>query len=208
MPTTQSLIEQLQEDYRRHGGRTLNPAFWAVAVHRFGTWSSALDRGPMRKLASKTYGVLFHAVQLASGIVLNREAQLGQGFHLIHSGNTKIHPGVVIGERCGVMHDVTIGTNMNKEGVPQIGNDVFIGAGAKVLGPITIGDGACVAANSLVISDVPAGATAVGVPARIMQYPGRAAPAGATPVVRAANTLVVPPTNGVGWGLDGTHPSG
>ncbi|MGZ3442120.1 MAG: serine O-acetyltransferase, partial [Polyangia bacterium] len=52
---------------------------------------------------------------------------------------------------------------------PRIGNDVYIGAGAKILGPVTIGDGAIIGANAVVLSDVPAGATAVGVPARIIK---------------------------------------
>jgi serine O-acetyltransferase len=172
-----TLVEQLRRDYRRHGAKLQNPAFWAVAVYRFGAWSNTLNGGVFKTLTSKAYGALFLAVELATGIALNREARLGNGFHLVHSGNTKIHPGVIMGDRCGVMHDVTIGTNMERAGVPHIGSDVFIGAGAKVLGPIKIGDRACVAANSLVISDVPAGATAVGVPARILQYTGRAAPA-------------------------------
>jgi len=69
-----------------------------------------------------------------------------------------------------VMHNVTIGTNMTG-GAPRIGNDVFIGCGATILGEITIGDGVRIASNSLVISDVPAGAMAMGVPAKV--YPGR-----------------------------------
>jgi serine O-acetyltransferase len=106
---------------------------------------------------------------------------VGEEFHLIHWGNTKIHPGVVIGNRVGIMHDVTLGTTMERPGVPRIGNDVFIGAGAKILGPVTIGDGAVVAANSLVLSDVPPGATAVGVPARVLNYTGRTGAPGAAP---------------------------
>jgi serine O-acetyltransferase len=184
MSSAQSLIRQLRKDYLRHEGKLQNPAFWAVAVHRFGAWSSALERGPLRTLTSKAYGALFYGIELATGIALNREARLGDGFHLIHAGNTKIHPGVVMGERCGVMHDVTIGTNMERQGVPQIGNDVFIGCGAKILGPITVGDGARIAANSLVISDVPAGATAVGVPARMMLYNGRLAKVAMAPVAK------------------------
>ena len=74
------------------------------------------------------------------------------------------------------MHDVTIGTNMDRPGVPRLGNNVFVGAGAKILGGISIGDGARIAANSLVVCDVPAGATAVGVPARVLQYTGRPVP--------------------------------
>ena len=68
--------------------------------------------------------------------------------------------------QCGVQQDVTVGMNMG-DGTPKIGNDVYIGAGEKVLGDITIGDGAVIAANSLVINDVPPGAMAIGVPARV-----------------------------------------
>jgi serine O-acetyltransferase len=84
------------------------------------------------------------------------------------------------------MHDVTIGES-DRRGVPVIGDDVFIGAGAKVLGPIRIGHGARVAANSLVIADVPDGATAIGVPARILSYSGRKQ----TPTLSVQETLVV-----------------
>src|SRR5262249_16975207 len=69
--------------------------------------------------------------------------------------------------RVRILHNVTLGTNMGPD-VPTIGNDVFIGCGASILGKVTIGDGARIAANSLVIADVPPGATAIGVPAKVM----------------------------------------
>jgi len=84
----------------------------------------------------------------------------------------------VIGDRVGIMHDVTIGTNLERPGTPVIGNDVFIGTGARILGGVKIGDGARIAANSVVLTDVPAGATAIGVPARVMQYTGARKQAG------------------------------
>lgn len=168
------MFESVRADYRKHGSSLLNPAFWAMAVYRFGRWSLERTTRPGRWITSKIYGLLFLGVELATGITLNREATVGEGFHLVHSGNIKVHPGVVIGDRVGLMHDVTLGTNMERGGVPRLGNDVFIGAGAKILGAITIGDGARVAANSLVLNDVPPGATAIGVPARVMRYTGRA----------------------------------
>jgi serine O-acetyltransferase len=174
------LIREIRADYVRHGSRRLNPAWWAVAVYRYGRWSLGL-RGPSRWLTSKVYGLLNLFVLLASGIELNREVRVGSGFHLVHSGNIKIHPDVVIGDRCGIMHDVTLGMTPDRPGVPRIGDDVFIGAGAKVLGPVTLGNAARVAGNSLVLVDVPPGATAIGVPARILRFTGRAGEGAAPP---------------------------
>jgi len=166
-------LSELAGDYRRHGRSLRNPALWALATYRFGVWSNRLSLPGIRWLTSKIYGGLSFGVELSSGIWLHRETQIGRELHLVHSGNIKIHPRVRLGDRVGIMHDVTIGAGMDRVGVPVIGDDVFIGTGARVLGPVVIGNGARIAANSLVLSDVPAGATAVGVPARILRYTGR-----------------------------------
>jgi serine O-acetyltransferase len=171
---------EIRSDYVRHGSNLTNLAFWAMCVYRYGRWCLGF-RGIHGWLTSKVYGLMFLWIRVTTGIELNREVRVGKGFHLVHSGNTKIHPGVVIGERCGIMHDVTLGTIPDKRGAPTVGDDVFIGAGAKVLGPVHLGDRCRVAANSLVIVDVPAGATAVGVPARILQFTGRPDPAAPPP---------------------------
>jgi serine O-acetyltransferase len=115
---------------------------------------------------SKWYGLNLFLILITSGIRLYRETKIGEDLHLIHSGNIQIHPRTIIGDRCGIQQDVTIGTNFGEE-TPVIGNDVYIGAGAKILGGVTIGDGAVIAANSLVITDVPPNTTAIGVPARL-----------------------------------------
>jgi serine O-acetyltransferase len=173
MSTLADLVTQLRKDHHRHDATWRNPALWAMAVYRVGVWGQQVQNPIVRQIVSKAYGAMHLGVQLTTGFVIHREAKIGSDFHLIHSGNTKIHPDVVIGEGCGIMHDVTIGTNMDRPGVPRLGNNVFVGAGAKVLGGISIGDGARIAANSLVVCDVPAGATAVGVPARVLKYTGR-----------------------------------
>lgn len=170
------MFDQIRADYHRHGSSLRNLAWWALVVYRYGVWSMERRSAAARLLTSKLYGLLMLVVEITSGIVLHREIQIGADFHLVHAGNIKLHPEVIVGDRVGIMQDVTLGTTPEREGAPVLGNDVFIGAGAKLLGPITIGDGARVAANSLVISDVPAGATAVGVPARVMRYTGRAEP--------------------------------
>jgi serine O-acetyltransferase len=167
------LVRQLRDDYQRHGASLKNPAMWAMAVYRYGSWVNNLPPSPFRWVASKAYGPLFLGIEVATGCTINSEAKIGENFHLIHGGNVRIHPDTVIGNDVAILHDVTIGTNMGKEGVPVIGDGVHIGSGAKILGPVKIGNGANIAANSLVINDVPAGATAVGVPARILNYTGR-----------------------------------
>jgi serine O-acetyltransferase len=167
------LLSELARDYRRHGSSLRNPALWAIATYHFGVWSKGLRVPALRWFTSKVYGGLSFGVELSSGITLHRETAIGRDFHLVHSGNIKIHPRARIGDRVGVLHNVTIGEGVDREGVPVIGDDVFIGTGARVLGPVVIGNGARIAANSLVLSDVPAGATAVGVPARILRYTGR-----------------------------------
>ncbi|MFV1984295.1 MAG: serine O-acetyltransferase [Thiohalomonadales bacterium] len=167
------MFKKIRSYYKLHDSTILNPALWAVLNYHFGVWSMNLKFSPLRWLTSKIYGLNAFFILITSGIRLHREVKIGSDFHLIHTGNIHIHPLSVIGDRCGIQQDVTLGTNMERYGAPIIGNDVYIGAGAKILGPVTVGDGARVASNSLVITDVPPGATAIGVPARMMKYTGR-----------------------------------
>ena len=94
--------------------------------------------------------------------------KVGRNLRLPHPTGVVVHGDVVIGDDCLIMQQVTIGL-VADEGVPQIGSRVYIGSGAKVLGPIKIGDGAAIGANAVVLCDVPPRATAVGVPARVIR---------------------------------------
>jgi serine O-acetyltransferase len=165
------LFEEIRKAYEVHQRRWRNRAIWSLAVYWFGRWSLGLSNRPLRWVTSKIYGVLNIVSQIVTGVHMVRDVRIGDGFHIIHAATIFIHSEVVIGDRVGVMHNVTIGTNMSSE-VPVIGNDVFIGAGASVLGKVRVGDGARIAANSLVIMDVPEGAFAVGVPAKVFKRPG------------------------------------
>ena len=157
----------IREAYRLHGSSLSNAAFWAIAVYRFGVWCEK-QTGLWRSLLILIYNRISSLTGLITGVHLDRRTRIGAGFHIIHAGAIRIHPDVVIGDRVGIMHGTTLGLNIGREGAPKIGNDVLISTGATILGPVEIGDGAMIAANSLVVSNIPAHATAIGVPARIM----------------------------------------
>src|SRR5690606_21767750 len=91
----------------------------------------------------------------------------GEGFVLIHAGGVVINGAVRGGSRIYVEHQVTIGAERGSS--PVLGSNIFIGAGAKILGPVTIGDGARIGANAVVVRDVPAWSTVVGVPAKVVR---------------------------------------
>jgi serine O-acetyltransferase len=165
------MLQRLRRDYERHGSSLREGGFWALAVYRFGRWSLEQPEGPVRWSTSKVYGGLKWACELATGVLLDRRTEVGDDLHIIHTGMISIHPEARLGHRVGLMHGVTIGTNMG-DAVPTIGNDVFIGCHASVLGGVVVGDGARIAANSLVITDVPPGAVAIGVPAKMVPQLG------------------------------------
>jgi serine O-acetyltransferase len=104
--------------------------------------------------------------QAVSGAEIPAATRIGGGLLLPHPNGVVVHPQAVIGPNCLLFQQVTLGTN-GSPAAPVLGGHVDVGAGAKVLGGITIGDHAKIGANAVVISDVPARATAVGVPARI-----------------------------------------
>lgn len=164
------MFEQIREDYQTHGRRWSDRAMWALVHYRFGIWALHLSFAPLRWVCGKTYGLVSIVMPIISGVSMDRRMVVGRRFRIVHTGMVGLHPQATFGDGCGVMHNVTIGTNM-VGGAPTIGNDVFIGCGAVILGDIHIGDGVRIAANSLVISDVPAGAMALGVPAKV--HPGR-----------------------------------
>jgi serine O-acetyltransferase len=98
--------------------------------------------------------------------IIGRGAEFGPGFVLIHSQGAVINSGVRGGRDVKLEHQVTLGAE--KGAVPVLGDDVFVGAGAKVLGGVRVGSHARVGANAVVLDDVPEGATVVGIPARVV----------------------------------------
>jgi serine O-acetyltransferase len=110
--------------------------------------------------------VLYYINRILFSVVLPPSVVIGQDFHLAYSGlATVIHARCRIGNRVCISQCVTIGGRSGLFEVPVIEDDVEIGAGAKILGPIVVGRGAKIGANAVVIQDVPPGATFVGIPA-------------------------------------------
>jgi len=142
---------------------TTYPGFHAVSLHRISHW---LWLQGFRWLAR----YLSFLGRWLTGIEIHPGAQIGRRFFIDHGMGVVIGETAVIGDDCTLYHSVTLGgTSWNKgKRHPTLGNGVVIGAGAKVLGPILIGDGARVGSNSVVIKPVPAGVTVVGIPAHIV----------------------------------------
>lgn len=163
----ESLLQVIRGDYERHGRSLTEAAFVSLLIYRYGRWAWQRRNPVARWFASKLYGVLKVLILNVTKIWIPPQVVIGKDFHIIHAeGSLSIHPDVVIGDRCGVMHNVTIGTNMGS-GAPVIGDDVFIGVNSTVLGPIRIGDRVRIGANTSVTRNVPSDSVAIGSPARV-----------------------------------------
>ena len=164
-----SFWSDVRKDYRRHGSTVMNAAFISLFVYRYGRWAGQRRHRVFRRAAQKIYGAVNMVVTTITRVWIPAEVTFGEGFHIIHAeGSISIHPSTIIGKRCGIMHNVTIGTNMTA-GAPTIGDDVFIGVNSTILGEIRIGDRVRIAANTAITTDVPTDSIVVGSPAKI--YP-------------------------------------
>jgi len=131
-------------------------------------------------------------ISLCGGCVIGRGAEFGPGFVLIHSTGVVINGSVRGGTNVHLEHQVTIGADRRSS--PMLGDDVFVGAGAKIIGGITVGSRTRVGANAVVLADVPPDATAVGVPARIIRRGARrgSEPAAARPSLEGRDRTARP----------------
>lgn len=165
-PQDLSFAQLLLEDFRTHGSDLRAPGFWALAVHRLG--NARMDVRPKLARAPLTalYRVAYHGVIALWGIDLPYNSKIGRRFHIEHHGG--VHLGAqVVGDDVCVRHSATIGLARRTErAAPVIGNRVEIGPGACIVGRIHVGDDCYVGANTVLADDLPAGKSALGVPAR------------------------------------------
>ncbi len=145
---------------------TAYPGLHAVLFHRL---SHHLWNAGWKWLARMLSGL----ARWLTGIEIHPGAQIGQRFFIDHGMGVVIGETAVIGDDCTIYHGVTLGgTSWNKgKRHPTLGNNVVVGAGAKVLGPILIGNDARIGSNAVVVKGVPDGTTVVGVPGRIVKRP-------------------------------------
>jgi len=141
---------------------TCYPGFHALQLHRI---SHGLWKLKLRWLAR----FWSHGTRFLTGVEIHPGATIGRRVFIDHGMGVVIGETAEIGDDCTLYHGVTLGGVSWNQGKrhPTLGKSVVVGAGAKILGPFTVGDGAKVGSNSVVVKAVPAGATVVGIPARV-----------------------------------------
>ena len=167
-----SVLRSLREDLRCKARWCYQSDRWPAMLKVCFTDGSAamilyrLMQGS-RKWGLTPFEMMFNKLNaICCNCIVGRGAEFGPGFVLIHSSGVVINGEVRGGAGIHLEHQVTLGAENRHS--PVLGDGVFIGAGAKVIGGVVIGDGARIGANAVVIEDVPAHATAVGVPARVI----------------------------------------
>jgi serine O-acetyltransferase len=146
----------------------LEPGTMAVVTYRFGHWARELKVPGLKHAMLLGYATAKTFVVLGFGIYIPSKMKAGRGF-AVHNFSGIFLPRTTVGDNFIVFQGVTVGHLRGQGGKPpRIGKNVFLGAGAKVMGDITLGDNVVVGANSLVVNDVPDNATVIGVPARIV----------------------------------------
>lgn len=160
----------------RHGGGSLIrfiahafrcAGFRAVALYRLSCWLYSTKRFRRAALVQR---LMHHS----SHCWISASAQIGPGFLIAHVGGIVIGDNVRIGRNCDIRQNVTLGGNYNRRtpdgaSQPTIGDDVSFGVGCAVLGPVQVGSGCIIGANSVVTRDVPEGMIVAGVPARVLK---------------------------------------
>ena len=143
---------------------TAYPGIQAVLIHRVSHWLWNKKLYSQARISS-------NVARWFTGIEIHPGAKIGRRFFIDHGMGVVIGETAVINDDCTLYHGVTLGgTSWNKgKRHPTLGNNVVVGAGAKVLGPIEIGDGARIGSNAVVLKPVPANSTVVGVPGRLVE---------------------------------------
>jgi serine O-acetyltransferase len=145
-------------------------SIFIVIVYRFGNWVYYKCKQPFKTPLYIIYKIIDFLNRAVFQCQISAKAKIGKGLRLDHNGSgLVIHPSVVIGENARLFHQVTIGINsfapQESYGAATIGDNVYIGVGAKIIGKVSIGDNVRIGANAVVVKDIPSNCVAVGIPA-------------------------------------------
>ncbi len=162
------LWQQIKEDWIAHERDWTKPGFRAVAVHRFGQWRMTVQPKILRAPLSMLYRAMYRRVRNVYGIELPYTVKLGRRVIFEHQGGIVIHGYSEIGDDSIIRQSVTLGNRHLDQpfDAPVLGCRVNVGAGAAIMGKVVLGDDSAVGANAVVLKDVAAGSTVVGIPAR------------------------------------------
>ena len=167
------MFENIRQDLRAHRGAWSAQGFWVLVVYRFGRWRYGVRPAIVRKFFSLLYKIAFKWIQIVTGVELPCEVQIGRNFVIEHFGGIVISGYAKFGDNCRIRNGVVVGLRrVDEPSAPVIGDNVDIGAGAKILGPISIGNNVAIGANAVVLDDVPDNCVAAGVPAVIRARAG------------------------------------
>jgi serine O-acetyltransferase len=140
----------------------LSQGFQAILVYRFFKWLK------IKRIPTQPFRFIFERfIEITTGISIPVECSIGEGLRIHHFGGIIFHPSVEMGVNCTIYHEVTIGDRGGKGNAAKIGNSVTIGAGAKIIGELEIGDNCIIGANAIVRESVPPDSVAAGNPAII-----------------------------------------
>ena len=160
-PANPKISTTIPDWSREKGNRWWSPPEQLLkSIRSYQKWQK--QRGILGSIFSKINVIQYRFWSVVTGADIPLNAQIEGGLLLVHPNGIVIHPEATIGVNCLILQQVTI------VGGVKIGSHVDIGAGAKIIRPVTIGDNARIGANAVVVDDVPAGATAVGIPAKII----------------------------------------
>jgi serine O-acetyltransferase len=170
-PTQPTVLALIAEDFRTHREGILAQGFWALLVYRLSHPRLRCRWWLGRKLWAVPVVLGRKAVECLCGISLPEGTSIGRRLNIEHFGGIIVHSAAIIGDDCILRQGVTLGNKSDHVpmAAPRLGNGVEVGAGAKIIGAIVIGDHVRVGANAVVTRDVPAGAVVAGVPARIVR---------------------------------------
>lgn len=151
----------IKEDINRSGNRIKITI--PLIIYRFGNFIfySNMPKFPKKIILAFLKLIKLLIIEMPFGLELSFSTKIGAGLRLIHLNGIVINKHAVIGNNCTIFHQVTIG-QVDKTGYPTIGDNVYIGAGAKILGNITIGNNVKIGANSVITKNIPSNCTVVG----------------------------------------------